>query len=439
MMSPILRTVAALFLVLGPTLLSGQGLTPSVQAELLRDKIVSQAKANDADGVLKSLDQYHKLVDDNKLTFPPPLYLIEAKAAHDAGDANRALSALTEFLNKSEADSSGHKEALALYPQYQQSSASAYKLSEDARLQALSARIPEVLAQINASVVAVTGGRITCSKIGPSVTWSITGTGPFNPEPQRPTVYGNGPNICGPIEESTVESFDVMNRCVPNLWWDVYVVDTGKASTYDGWAGSDDCAGALVWAAFLQGQNKDRSIALSDIANFITWVSAKTGKLWRLPRESELALMYQKAVHAGSVWPHDTVTDYQGVFSTWNLGAHFKRTQVLIDPHTGRVHSDVTGSSGPMWELTEDCASPGGAGSLAGTSGDDLGSPCKGSGLAVITLLSERTETINFFKVKYDDVKTVYTESTALVVARYPNTPRDSVDNTYVAFRLVRE
>ena len=47
-----------------------------MQADLLRDKIY--AKANVADAVLASLDQYHKLVETHNLPLPVPLYRIEA-------------------------------------------------------------------------------------------------------------------------------------------------------------------------------------------------------------------------------------------------------------------------------------------------------------------------------------------------------------------------
>jgi hypothetical protein len=66
-------------------------LAPDVQADLLREKIYAQVQSNDSDATLVSLDQYHTLAQRLKLVFPPPLYFIEAKAAHDAGDATRAL------------------------------------------------------------------------------------------------------------------------------------------------------------------------------------------------------------------------------------------------------------------------------------------------------------------------------------------------------------
>jgi hypothetical protein len=95
-------------------------LAPSVQADLLREKIDAQANADHPDAMLVSLDQYHKLVHRLKLVFSPPLYFVEANAAHEAGDATRALSALIEFLHRAYRNSDQYKDALALYPQYPQ-------------------------------------------------------------------------------------------------------------------------------------------------------------------------------------------------------------------------------------------------------------------------------------------------------------------------------
>src|SRR5580658_10275461 len=94
-------------------------LSASVQADLLREKIYAQVKSNDDAAALASLDQYHQLTQRMQLRFPPSLYLVEAQAAHEAGDATRALSALVEYLNRANRHSEQYKDALALYPQYQ--------------------------------------------------------------------------------------------------------------------------------------------------------------------------------------------------------------------------------------------------------------------------------------------------------------------------------
>ena len=86
----------------------------SVQADLLREKIYAQVKSNDDAAALVSLDQYHKLAQRMQLRFPPSLYLVEAQAAHEAGDPTRALSALVEYLNRANRHSEQYNEALAV-------------------------------------------------------------------------------------------------------------------------------------------------------------------------------------------------------------------------------------------------------------------------------------------------------------------------------------
>lgn len=197
-----------------------QGLAPSVQADLLRDKIYTQAKGNDADGVLASLDQYHKLVEDNKLVFPTPLYLIEAKAAHDSGDEKRALAALTQLLNNSDHGSNQYKEALTLYSQYEQAVSASNNLREDIKRQALIARIPEVVSQSSETIVMVQAGQLICPKPGT-----------------------NAKLYCSrSFTELRVAPFEVMKHCVPWFWWDVYIADTGRNSPYDGLQGGSGCA-----------------------------------------------------------------------------------------------------------------------------------------------------------------------------------------------------
>jgi hypothetical protein len=90
-------------------------LSPDVQADVLRNAIVAAAKANDLKAALTAIDEYKKL----KVEFPPALALVEAKAANQTGDAERALAALKVFLNHSERGSAPYKEALDLYPAYQ--------------------------------------------------------------------------------------------------------------------------------------------------------------------------------------------------------------------------------------------------------------------------------------------------------------------------------
>jgi formylglycine-generating enzyme required for sulfatase activity len=272
-----------LAVLVGGTQSTAQGLAPSVQADLLRNKIYAQAKANDADGVMVSLDQYHKLVSDNNLAFPPALYWIEAKAAHDSADAKRALSALTQFLNVTDHGSSQYKEALALYPQYEQAVAASKILAEDSKRQALIARIPEVVAQIAESLVEVQGERFVCPK---------------------PTV--NSKLHCSKaFSELRVAPFKVMKRCTPWLWWDVYVADTGRKSPHDDLRGRAGCLATVITSTVdlpkgttnsYVPTSSDNIITAADVNGFVEWISAHTRSHWRLPTDAEFELMYQRSV-----------------------------------------------------------------------------------------------------------------------------------------------
>jgi formylglycine-generating enzyme required for sulfatase activity len=87
---------------------------PSVQADLLRNKILDAAKADDLSEVLADIDAYKRL----KVDLPPVLLLIEAKAAHKTGDATRAESALAAFMKAADRNSPTYNQAIALYPEY---------------------------------------------------------------------------------------------------------------------------------------------------------------------------------------------------------------------------------------------------------------------------------------------------------------------------------
>lgn len=147
-----------------PAALAQSNLPPAVQTDLLRDQIYGEAKANDPEAVLRSLDQYKKL--DGVVVLPPPLLWIEAKAAHDAGDGKRALDALGSFLASSPRGSAQYNEALASYPTYQQAAGAADALQIDARRAASQASIPTVLSEIESTIVTVPGGRLSIGSTG---------------------------------------------------------------------------------------------------------------------------------------------------------------------------------------------------------------------------------------------------------------------------------
>lgn len=255
-------------------IMAQQGLAPSVEADLLRDKIYVQAKANDADGVIASLDQYHKLVDANKLTFPVPLYWIEAKAARDTGDARHAFAALTEFLNKADHGSTEYKEGLALYPAYEQAVKDSEALQDDARRAALIARVPEVIQSIRESLVEIPEGQFSC----PAKNFSCAGLA------KRP-----------PIE---VRKFHI-TKCFAPLWWEVFVADTDRGeppfrSDYREQPCSDFITFQRAESKPTFGLDTSPSVSIADLETFVAWVSSHDGGKWRWPTEAELGIIMEE-------------------------------------------------------------------------------------------------------------------------------------------------
>jgi hypothetical protein len=228
-------------------------LAPSVQGDILRDKIYAQAKANDADGVLAALGEYHKLVDANKLTFPVPLYWIEAKAAHDSGDAKHALAALTAFLNKADHESPEYKQGVALYPAYEQALKNSESLERDSRRAALIASIPKLIQSLRDSLVEIPEGQFRC----PSEKFKCS-----VPE-KRPAVK--------------VGKFRI-TKCIPPVVWVAFSVDTGRGDAYNR---STQCVDADFWTSSFPSE--------SDVEAFVAWVSAHDGGKWRLPSEPRLS------------------------------------------------------------------------------------------------------------------------------------------------------
>jgi hypothetical protein len=240
-------------------------LPPAVQADLLRDQIYAEAKALDFDGVLKSIDQYRKLA----LPFPPPLLWLEAKAAHDSGDAQRALHALEEFLATTERSSEKYKEALALYPTYQQIIASAKQQEADARRASLVGKIPGSMIEMESHLVSVPGGEfLQASAIG---RFDVTS------EQGHPNFQGRA--------ILNVKGFKILKTGVKAAWWAGFLADTGRQIP----EGLSDARDSEL---LINGKNPASS---KDVEEFAAWVTTKTGMKLRLPSEAELELIDQRA------------------------------------------------------------------------------------------------------------------------------------------------
>jgi len=255
--------LAVSFAFSGTTALAQSNLPPTVQADLLRDQIYAEAKANDSDAVIRAIDQYKKLVSDNqssRMVFPTPLLWIEAKAAHESGDAPRALKALGDFLANTDRSSDQYKEALALYSKYQADATSAAKQQGDAKRAALVPRIAELLSRVQSDLIKIPAGNVTV-RVGVK-------RGPDQPR------------------QFQYPGFSIMRGAVTTLLWDVYAADTGRMSS-DNWNGSATTVMNI----------SEAKLTVRDIRPFVSWVSSKIPGHWSLPSEFELRTAAGEFMH----------------------------------------------------------------------------------------------------------------------------------------------
>jgi hypothetical protein len=102
-----------------------------VQADLLRNRISASARANDLKNALDAINEYKKL----RIEVPPPILLVEAKAAHQSGDPLRAFTTLSAYLRSADRTSDGYRNALSIYPEYHVAAEPLLKQAEEKKRQ----------------------------------------------------------------------------------------------------------------------------------------------------------------------------------------------------------------------------------------------------------------------------------------------------------------
>lgn len=103
-----------------PPAYTQNALPPQVQADLLRQKIITAVKRHDLKAVVSATEQYKKL----GVAIPPVFLLVEAKAEFRLDESVRAFSTLQSFLENSNRKSKEYREAIHLYPIYQRAAKS---------------------------------------------------------------------------------------------------------------------------------------------------------------------------------------------------------------------------------------------------------------------------------------------------------------------------
>ncbi len=156
-------------------------LAPDVHADVLRNEIATAMDANEPARVLSYIDEYRAL----GVEFPADLLFVEAQAAEKVGEAARALTALTLFMNKADRKSTPYRQAVTMYPAYAAAARSqthsdakpddnaartapaTEKMQADAEVKAVQARalenrpleIAKFITEIKSELIPISGGK----------------------------------------------------------------------------------------------------------------------------------------------------------------------------------------------------------------------------------------------------------------------------------------
>lgn len=137
------------------------------------------------------------------------------------------------------------------------------------------------------------------------------------------------------------------------------------AVTFDEWAACVKDGGCNRYEPFDRGWGKDQrpviNVSWDDAQAYVTWLSSKTGKLYRLPSEAER----EYATRAGTETPFSfgsgispEQANYDGT-QAYDLGprGQFRRQTVPVDSFSPNSW-DLYQMHGNVWEWTQDCWNP---------------------------------------------------------------------------------
>jgi hypothetical protein len=248
--------------------------SPEVQKDLLRNKIMAAAQAKDFKATLEAIDEYRSLNGE----FPPPLLLVEAKVAHALGDAPRALNALDAFMNSADRKSAQYHNALALYPSYKAAADTASKAKAEAaakikadverqareKAEAQAIVSAQATAKTKAELIASVPNVIAESEAG---LMTVPG-GTFQMGAGCCALVANHPNA-NPIHSVMVRGFQVSRFLVTSRQFLVFVADSGYAWPPQSptWSSSNSEATHVSW---------------NDATEYVEWLSRKSGHRYRL-------------------------------------------------------------------------------------------------------------------------------------------------------------
>jgi hypothetical protein len=277
--------------------------------------------------------------------------------------------------------------------------------------QALIARIPEVVSQVGPTIVAVPGGQLVCPKPGTNAKLYCTQD----------------------TKDSKVAPFEVMNRCVPWFWWDVYAADTGRESPYDGLSGGSGCFHMEIASELERPKDvnrytpseKDNIVSLADISGFVEWLSTHTARRWRLPTDTELEFLYQQKVTASGADPKRQRAPPD---------MHLATSQCFVDSNYYQQSTVERRCDSLSWELSNSCSRNHVQGDSTTTTPDPP-SDCQSKQRRTLSLHDIWSSTIDY-KARLENLQTY-----AMLQGLYPSEylDRDSRLSKSIWIRLVRE
>lgn len=376
-------------------------LPPHVRAALLQREIVTAVKHNDLKRVVAAIEQYKKL----DVSMPPAFLLVEAKAEFRLGESVRALSTLQVFLGVASQNSQGYREAIDLYPTYQQ--AARARSIEEARVDAEQAlnraraeyktgHYVEALADLKSAIRAAPQGspehdqtqlllatyqaaaqqeaqrRTTANRDAAvkKLVQSILSAGfEFVPGGKFRMGWPGGPGWDGdhgydykasiPVHTVRVSPFRILKSPITCRDYTQYMILRGGRLLRNGDVVNADDTSSLLCA-------DGATVGYVRADRFVRWLSHVTGEIFHLPSEAQWEYLARRSLHLGSYVPMKDAVAYSDFFALTDVPnwiAGFRGGPDLDwDPGAGTWVADCwhdnyidAPTDGSAWEGKRDC------------------------------------------------------------------------------------
>lgn len=323
-------------------------LPPQVQADMLVPKIEAAVKAGNAAEALNGIAQYREL----GVKVPPAILFLEAQLGSITKDWSKSKRALDEFLSMPDARADkNYQAALILYPQVEKEAAAAAQFAQQ-KAQSEMQRSRE---------------QCSASWTGPSAALPPGTTFRDCPVSPEMVVIPSGSFRMGSPSDEKGRDDDEGPQHKVNIW----AFAIGKYEvTFDEW---DACVAGGGCNAYRpddngwgRGRRPANNVSWDDAQAYVTWLSAVTGKRYRLLSESE----WEYAARAGTT---GRFSDNGNETTLCQIANHADTNSGFDEQNTAcsdgvRVRTAPVGSylanafglhdmHGNLYEWTQDCIS----------------------------------------------------------------------------------